>query len=506
MSATIASALTLSRRELLVLVAAFALSLPAVTPRIYASDEIQYFSYLRSLWFDRDVSFENEYQHFYEQNIGRGEGFHATFLEAYTEAGRRPSFATIGCALLWMPFYAAGHAVAIARGYPTDGFSHPYIAAVAYGSAFYAFAAVLLSISAARRVVGHGLAAGVIVWIGTPLLFYAYVSPPYSHACSAFAVALFVTVWLRGRESWTPAGAVALGLTGALMAMVREQDVILLIGPAVDFFVTVVVHRDGSGCINQRSRGPTPARTSLAPSRSAAATGAAESTSGLDPRQPGSPAFSRALLIAGAGLMAFLTGSLPQLLAYKALNGHYGPSRLVVRKMSWSAPHAWEVLASPQHGFLLWTPLAAIALAGLVMLALRSDSPARRVAGCALLMVAAQIYVSGSVESWTVAGAFGQRRFVALTILLTIGLAAVLAVARRTPWRAPVAIAIAIAVWWNLALIAQFGTGMMNRQRLELGKNAYDAFITIPALAPDLAGRYLFDRGSFYGREQRRSP
>ncbi len=63
------------------LVAAFVLSLPAVTPRIYASDEIQYFSYLRSLWFDHDVSFENEYQHFYDLNIGRGEGFHATFLE-----------------------------------------------------------------------------------------------------------------------------------------------------------------------------------------------------------------------------------------------------------------------------------------------------------------------------------------------------------------------------------------------------------------------------------------
>ena len=52
------------RRELAVLVAAFVVTLPLVTPRIYASDEIQYFSYLRSLWFDRDVSFENEYQHF----------------------------------------------------------------------------------------------------------------------------------------------------------------------------------------------------------------------------------------------------------------------------------------------------------------------------------------------------------------------------------------------------------------------------------------------------------
>ena len=157
------------------LVVAFAISLPAVTPRIYASDEIQYFSYLRSLWFDRDVSFENEYQYFFDRNIGRGEGFHATFLEQYTEAGRRPSFATIGSAILWAPFYLAGDLVARVSGAERDGLSYPYVAAVAYGSAFYGFVAILLSIAAARRVVGDGLLAGVLVWIGTPLLLLARV-------------------------------------------------------------------------------------------------------------------------------------------------------------------------------------------------------------------------------------------------------------------------------------------------------------------------------------------
>ncbi len=65
-----------------------------------------------------------------------------------------------------------------------------------------------------------------------------YVSPPYSHACSAFAVALFVTIWLHVRERWTVGGAIALGLSGALMAMVREQDAFLALGPAVDFVWT----------------------------------------------------------------------------------------------------------------------------------------------------------------------------------------------------------------------------------------------------------------------------
>ena len=53
-----------TRRELIVLLLGFLLTLPFVTARIYASDEIQYFAWLRSLAFDRDVDFENEYRRF----------------------------------------------------------------------------------------------------------------------------------------------------------------------------------------------------------------------------------------------------------------------------------------------------------------------------------------------------------------------------------------------------------------------------------------------------------
>ena len=163
-----------------------------------------------------------------------------------------------------------------------DGFSRPYIAAVAYGSALYGFLAVLLTINArgaagrrvgrsARpegratregsrrpegrayaRMSGHrrpdlqvGRAPGItnapllgslVVWAGSPLLFYMYVAPPMSHACSAFAVALFVTVWLHvRRRPGRCAAIVALGVAAGLMAMVREQDAFFAIGPALDF-------------------------------------------------------------------------------------------------------------------------------------------------------------------------------------------------------------------------------------------------------------------------------
>ena len=62
---------------------------------------------------------------------------------------------------------------------------------------------------------------------------------------------------------------------------------------------------------------------------------------------------------------------------------------------------------------------------------------------------------------------------------------------------------LALCVWWNVALIAEFGTGLMNRQRLELRQNAYDAFVTLPRRLPALASRYFLDRNSFYRQKER---
>ncbi|MCL4848358.1 MAG: hypothetical protein KJ066_17585 [Acidobacteria bacterium] len=455
----------------------FLVSLPAVTPRIYASDEVQYFAYLRSLWFDRDVSFENEYRWFYDHGIARSAGFHETFLERTTETGRRINFATIGCAILWSPFYAVadiGARVAHGLAPPVarDGYSGPYVAAVAYGSAIYGWLAIVLGLRMARRLGLSATPAALAVWFGTPLAFYMYVAPPMSHACSAFAVALFLTVWLEVRGTWSARGMVGLGLAGALMAMVREQDLFFVVGPAIDFAVDAT----------RRAR---------------------------DRAASGGPTLATMGLGALSGTAAFAAGFLPQALAYYALNGYVGPSQLVTRKMTWTAPHALGVLASPAHGFLVWTPLAALAIAGLVALALRrprfdeaaagsGTTDGRRVAWCLLAMVLFQVWVAGSVESWTVAGAFGQRRFVATSAMLVVGLAGLLTLANTRGRQMAAGAAVALAVWWNLGLMIQFGAGLMDRQRMEPARNAYTTFVVLPRRLPDLAWRYVFDRPSFY--------
>jgi hypothetical protein len=160
----------------------------------------------------------------------------------------------------------------------------------------------------------------------------------------------------------------------------------------------------------------------------------------------------------------------------------------------------------------VWTPLAVLAVVGL-LLAIPPKGGSHTIdevppkggsyiPWLLLLMFFLQVYISGSVDSWTVAGGFGQRRFVALTTVLVIGLAGLHAMisggapARQARW--VMRTVTVLAVYWNIALTAEFATGLMDRQRLEPAKNAYAAFVTLPRLAPDLAYRYVFDRQSFY--------
>jgi hypothetical protein len=438
------------------------------------------------VWFDGDLSFDNEYRYFYDRGVAQGtrprengqgyygDGFPRTFLEATTATGLRINYAPVGSALLWAPFYVgadAGVRVAQRLGgeTPADGLSQPYIAATTYASAFYGFLSLVLSMVAVRRILGRVDWSVAAVWLGTPLVFYMYVAPGFSHATSAFVVAAFLVTWLHVRETWSWRGIVALGALAAIMGMVREQDVFMAIGPVVDF----VVHAAGSV---RRGSGE-----------------------------------ARAWLLRGAaGIAAFVVCFLPQVAAYLILNGRLGPDPSVDRKMDWTSPYAWHVLASPDYGLIFWTPLALPAIAGLVWLSLgrvprqqgmKAGPPTagRWIGAICLLMCASQIYISGSVDSW-MGGTFGQRRLVSLTPLFAIGLASLFRAAGTARLRTALGVVVVLCTWWNLGLVAQFGSNVMNRERLEIGRNAYHNFVTIPRMLPGLAYRYVFDRESFYQR------
>jgi hypothetical protein len=260
----------------------------------------------------------------------------------------------------------------------------------------------------------------------------------------------------------------ALGAAGALMVMVREQDVFFGAAVALDFGLWSL--GVGTWELGLGSWKLGVGSWELGVGRWAAR--------------------ARSLITAA---IAFVVVYSPQLAAYKIVNGHFGPHASVSNKMHWWSPHVFQVMFDPQHGYVLWTPLALLAIVGLGMLATRS-----REGTILLLMVALQFYIGGSVESWTVAGGFGQRRLVSISAALVIGYSCLWSLARARAARTALVAVTLIAVYWNLALTAEFATGLMDRQTLEPRRNAYDAFVTLPRMAPSLAYRYVFDRSSFY--------
>jgi Dolichyl-phosphate-mannose-protein mannosyltransferase len=426
-----------------------------VSPRVEESDAVEYFSYLHSIWMDRDLDFTNEYTYFYRQDPAGRQGFKETFLDRETPTGLKNNFGPVGTALLWAPFYLLAHggvlvAKSLGASVSPDGLSLPYRWAVTLASALYASIGLLLSYRLARRYADAeaSFLAVVALWWATPVAYYMYVAPGMSHAASLFAAALFFTLW-----PWAQSGStgrwIVWGAAAGLMALVREQDGLLAVAALL----------------------------------------AVGSSSWEVP--------GRLTRLVAFGVSALCVFS-PQLLVYQILYGRPAPSPHVENKMYWSSPHSLSVLFSPEHGLVFWTPVLFVFLAGAVILL-------RRHLNAGLILLASflsQVYISGAVDSWTTAGAFGARRFVATTVIFAVWGALVLEVLRPRLRRVGTYAAVGFFVLWNVSLMVQFGLGLMDRQRLVWREVIHNQVYEVPPRIVSVVARYFTDREDLSGERE----
>ena len=194
-------------RGILALLIVFILTLPLFTPRIYASDEIKYFSYLHSILFDHDVDFTNEYTYFYELNPTKNANIKEGMLDKLNEKGIPVNEGPVGSALLWAPFYGVAHVVALGgdaaglKSFKPDGYSTPYIWAVTLASLLYGFAGLIFTYLFCSNFLPRywSAFATVVIWLATPVLFYMSLTPPMSHANSLFMISLWLWLWYKTR-------------------------------------------------------------------------------------------------------------------------------------------------------------------------------------------------------------------------------------------------------------------------------------------------------------------
>ncbi len=382
------------------------------------SDGFYYYAYLRSLAFDRDVNFMNDYR-----LLGLGD---KPYLFEPTITGHAHSAWTIGPAIVWAPFFTGGHVVAsrLGRTNPNvsaDGISFPYRQAVCLAGLFYGLLGSWFCFRIAARLHTRRIAAfaTVIIITGSFMLWYLIKEPSMTHAPSMAGAAAFIWAWLATRDNRRTWQWAALGALAGVIGLIRWQNVLFALLPACDSLIAVIRAWRRSD------------------------------------RQAFMAAVRDGVLFTICATLAFL----PQMLAWRAIYGSWLALSPVGPQIRWGDPHIADVLWSSRNGLLSWSPALYAGALGLAIFAWRN----RAVGVPMLLALAAMTYFNSAIQDWWGSDGFGGRRFDGTIPLFCIGAATFFSVVARAVERHPLralAAAGAALVLWNLTLMSAAQKGV----------------------------------------------
>lgn len=419
----------------------FMLSLVVAFPRVYATDEVQYYAWLRSVWFDQDVDFANEYTTFAQLNPNSGIEKSILMPDRIREkTGLYGNIAPVGSAILWAPWFIATdlvlrllHALEIGLSIPADGFSWPYQRAISYASALYGFFGLLICYTLSRTWLTAFSArlATLGIWLATPLVYYMTIQMPFAHANGFFVTSAFIYCWIktldqpRATRWW-----MLLGICAGGMFLVREQLILFGILPAY----SVVMHV--MSALRKHE---------------------------VTADWPMMKCWLLALLCASIMLT-------PQIAAYWFVNGEPRPAGEVSGKLNLCSPHAIDTLIDfdtrPEalcgvqnapvsiqpfsRGAFVWSPILMFATVGLVAFTRRYPNY-----GVPLLIAfVLQVWINGAFgTTWHLTGAFGFRRLVECSPLFIFGLGYLIMQLEQRMQRNILVVLVCALILWNMGLI-----------------------------------------------------
>jgi hypothetical protein len=449
-----------------ILVVLFLISLPLINPWV-RGDGVGYYAFARALLIEHRLDFEPDWLNANTSfRLGRVDPQGQIRPSEYTSTGHIDNHFSIGPAMLWFPFLLIADAGIrlnhLFGGHVAeDGFSGPYVVAVAFGTAIYGFLGLFLSFRLAKTYLpARSAFLGVLgIWFASSLPVYMYFNPSWSHAHSAFMAALFFWYWDRTRGERTWAQWAALGAIAGLLMDVYYVNGVLLIVPLIES----LAHYWKS--IRARQI------------------------------QDVMRLFLLNLLFAVTVFAAFL----PTLVTKKIIYGGYLKFGYQV---GWfiTSPALLKVAFSSEHGLFSWTPILLLALLGLVLLQKRD----RMLSLCCVAAFAIYLYAIGCYEDWAGISSFGSRFFISLTPVFVLGLASFFDFVTELidERRANILTAgtVSILSLWNAGLIFQWGTHLIPaRGPISWREAAYNQVAVVPVQSARTIEMYLVRRKQLMG-------
>jgi hypothetical protein len=353
-------------------------------------DAVSYYAYARSAVFDGDLDFANDFRLSYPT---AGEHFASKQLDQVTTAaGRVQNLFAVGAPILWAPLLAVLRLTASLNLAPSidsrimTGYETFFVGNIAMFSALIGFIAYYLSYRLAKAHTTNpvALAATITLMFATPLLYYQFREPLYSHTASAMMVALVVVIWwhqLEG-ERFTPLQGLVLGAVIGFAGLARWQNLAYLALPVIS--IIFWWYYASPRRLQETIRRTLPY-----------------------------------LLLVGLGTFSIFA---VQMSVWQTLYGSFVTLPQGNSFMVWTAPFLEPFLFSSFRGVLAWMPLFFLSVIGLLALARRAPQFALPL----LIMLVLTVYINGSTRDWFAGGGFGPRRLTSELAILAVGYAAFL--------------------------------------------------------------------------------
>lgn len=381
-------------------------------PTLPVWDGAFYYSYATSLAFDGDLHLANNLVDGYAGNSP--DYVNKQFDQLVTETGRVNNVFAIGSGLWWLsPLLLTrfiGGAIGL-FGEMATGYERPFLTAVGSFSALTGFLALWLGYKTSREKIGATAAFFAILTLmfASPMIYFQFIIPYFSHTASALFPAVAVYLWSRNQDELpTVQNGFWLGIAIGCATLMRWQNGVYVLLP---FFTAVFTLKNH----------PIERRT----------------------------AFNYLAAAAIGTILAFSIQSVAWYLFY----GDWLTIPQGNDFINWRGNRIVPVLFSTYRGLFPWMPAAIVAIIGLLSLTRR-----RLAFGLPLLLVLlANIYINGSVLDWFGGGGFGPRRFISDIAILLIGYSEAMRLLLQIRWGKWIATLLAILLALQQWVLIQYG-------------------------------------------------
>jgi hypothetical protein len=326
-----------------------------------------YYAQLRSPIIDHDLDF-------------RGETVPSGVL--LTPTGLQGSVWPVGPSVLWAPFFLLAHLGALLVS-PAEatGWSFPYVALVAFGSALYGAIGLAILYRTCRHFGGRFMSAvAALLCLGaTPLFYYIFRQPMMAHTAGFLVSAVQFLLYVRLTEGRLPRdqSGVMFGLLLGLSFLTRWSGLLFAILPAAYFAGQVAKTVRGKNSSELRFL----ARQTLVLAACFALT--------ISPQLAFWCRLYGRLLVSPQGAESFVASAVPQ--------------------------NVLKVLLHTNRGLLFWSPFLLLGMLGLARI--RN----RQIRMSAMLLVILQVVLLGYRVDWYGGGGYGPRYFIETLPILAVG-------------------------------------------------------------------------------------